>query len=62
MRGGLRTFCEERITRLGQRSVFDGDALHALWSAFLAGQRTVHWSHLWYLVVLEDWMERNGIE
>lgn len=62
MQEDLRSFCEERITRLGRRGVFDAVALLALWRSFLADPTRTSWARLWYLVVLEDWMERNGVE
>ena len=58
----LHTFCGERILRLGQRAAFDGGALNDLWKSFLLDPKRVHWSRLWYLVVLEDWLERHGID
>ncbi len=62
MRGALRPFCEKRLKRLGERGIFRPDALQALWDAFLAGKRSVTWSRLWALVVLEEWMERQEVE
>ena len=62
MRGELRPFCTEHLTRLGQRSVFDADEIQTRWNAFLLAPGKMTWSQLWYLVVLEDWMERHGIE
>lgn len=62
MREELRSFCEARIERLCQRAVFNADGLRSLWSAFLADPKRVSWARLWYLVVLEEWMERNAIE
>lgn len=62
MRKELQTFCEERILRLGQRTAFDGGVLNDLWKNFLRDPRQVHWARLWYLVVLEDWLERHGVE
>ena len=62
MRGQLRAFCEERLGErgLGGRDIFQPDALRALWSAFLGGRSDASWSRLWVLVVLEEWLERNG--
>jgi hypothetical protein len=33
-----------------------------MWRAYLAGDKRANWFRLWSLVVLEDWMERNGME
>lgn len=62
MQEDLRAFCADRIARLGQRDGFDARALDQLWNAFLSDPKRTSWARLWYLVVLEDWMERNRIE
>jgi asparagine synthase (glutamine-hydrolysing) len=63
MRGGLRMFCEERLSleRTGSRKLFRPQRVQQLWQSFQAGRSDVSWSRLWILVVLEDWLERNGI-
>ncbi len=58
----LRSFCEERLLRLAARTEFDQAGVRQLWQRFLAGDKRVTWSRVWYLVVLADWLERNGIE
>lgn len=62
MRAELRPFCEERLTRLGQRPEFRQEGVQALWQAFLRCDRRTNWSRIWNLVVLQDWLERHGIE
>lgn len=64
MRGGLRQFCEERLTpeRIGSRGFFRPERVRELWQSFQDGRANVSWSRLWVLVVLEDWLERNGVE
>lgn len=37
-------------------------ACASFWQRFLAGDKRVTWGRVWYLVVLADWIERNGIE
>jgi asparagine synthase (glutamine-hydrolysing) len=63
MRGGLRRFCEERLSmeRTSGRGLFRPERVNQLWQSFLAGRSDVSWSRLWILVVLEDWLERNGV-
>jgi asparagine synthase (glutamine-hydrolysing) len=63
MRGGLRGFCEERLSaeRIGSRGFFRPERVQELWQSFLMGRSHVSWSRLWVLVVLEDWLERNQI-
>lgn len=62
MRNELRDFCESRITKLGARAEFRQNAVLALWNRFLAHDKRMNWSRVWNLVVLADWLERNGIE
>lgn len=62
MKGELRSFCEERLMSLGKKSVINGDAIEDLWKRFLDGDPKVTWSRLWYMVVLENWMEENKID
>ncbi|MDX6692468.1 MAG: asparagine synthase (glutamine-hydrolyzing) [Blastocatellia bacterium] len=64
MRGGLRGFCETRLSpeRVGSRGFFKPERVRGLWQSFLDGGASVSWSRLWILVVLEDWLERNGVE
>ena len=63
MRGGLRGFCEARLSpeRVGSRGFFKPERVRGLWQSFLDGGASVSWSRLWILVVLEDWLERNGV-
>jgi len=61
MRGPLRSFCELRLTRLGSRGVVRPDTVSRLWTDYLDGQPTVSWSRPWTLVVLDEWLERNGV-
>jgi len=62
MRGELRGFCEERLgpQRLGGRGIFRAARLKAMWEAFLDNRPQTSWSRVWVLIVLEDWLERNG--
>ena len=62
MKTALRSFCEARLTALGKRSEFNEQGVQALWQRFLGGDKRITWSRVWYLVVLADWIERNGIE
>lgn len=64
MRGHLRQFCEERLSknRLGDRGIFEPTTVQKLWNDFLEGSSTVSWSRLWVLVALEEWLEHNAIE
>jgi asparagine synthase (glutamine-hydrolysing) len=63
MRGELRSFCEERLSpqRLGGRGIFQPERLQAMWDTFLENRPQTSWSRVWILVVLEEWLERNGL-
>lgn len=62
MKNELRSFCESRINNLVDREMINGVFLKQLWRNFLSGQNDNLWSRIWIFVVLEDWMQRNGIE
>jgi asparagine synthase (glutamine-hydrolysing) len=63
MRGALRRFCEDRLgtDRVASRGLFHPHEVQALWRAFMDRRPAVSWSRLWILVVLEEWLERNGV-
>ncbi|MCB0769689.1 MAG: asparagine synthase (glutamine-hydrolyzing) [Flavobacteriales bacterium] len=62
MREDLRDFCADRLERLGKRSMFRSGTIDAQWRRFLDRDPRVNWARLWSLVVLEDWIERHGLE
>ena len=62
LRQDLHTFCEHRIHRLMDRHVIDADKLNTVWREFQAGKGPWLWTHIWLPVVLDEWMEANGIE
>lgn len=64
LRGSLRGYCEERLApeRTAARKLLHPGEVQKLWADFLAGSPNVSWSRLWVLVVLEEWMEENGVE
>jgi asparagine synthase (glutamine-hydrolysing) len=47
---------------MAQRDFINGDQLNFTWKLFLAGDRNIRWLEMWLFVVLEYWMEKNGIE
>lgn len=62
MRDQLRTFCEARMKALAGRPQFDANGVNALWQRFITGDPAVTWSRVWMLVVLEEWLQSNGME
>ena len=62
MKNELRAFCQVRLERLAQRNLgFNPHVLNALWESFLRGDPRASWPKIWLLVVLEDWLDRNGV-
>ena len=63
IRGALRPFCEERLgdRGLAGRGLLRGTEVQRLWTTFLEGRKEVSWSRIWVLVVLDAWLERNGL-
>jgi asparagine synthase (glutamine-hydrolysing) len=62
LRHELRSFCEQHIRRMGERAFMHGDKLWQCWQSFLNGDPGIRWMEIWLFVVLECWMEKNGIE
>lgn len=62
IRNELKTFCEERMQRLAQREFFDGAALMDYWNRYLQRRSNIRWADIWIFVVLEHWLEINGLE
>jgi len=63
MRGAMRQFCEERLSpdRISGRGIMNPHQVQHLWRGFLDQRSDVTWSRLWMLVVLEEWLEHNGV-
>jgi asparagine synthase (glutamine-hydrolysing) len=62
MKEELKTFCEEKMLSLSKRNYFVEQEVMKLWKRFLADDPRVTWSRLWYLIVLENWLQENGID
>lgn len=62
MRKELRSFCETHLQRIAQRDFINGKNLLAYWQRFLNKDASVRWMEIWLFVLLEYWMEKNGIE
>jgi asparagine synthase (glutamine-hydrolysing) len=58
----LKSFCEEKMNALSRRSFFVEQEVKDLWKRFLANDPQFTWSRIWYLVVLENWLQENRIE
>ncbi len=62
LKNEMKSMAETSINNLAKRDIFEGDELKKLWNEFLTGNPSVTWSRLWPLIVLENWMEKHGIE
>lgn len=62
MKKELKSFCEERINSLSKRNHFNEEGVKKLWVDFLENDARITWSRLWHLIVLEEWMQKNGID
>jgi len=62
MKNELKTFCEQKITSLSKREMFHEKGVMKLWSDFMKDDPRITWSRVWYLVVLENWLQENNIE
>jgi len=61
LKNDLRSFCERHINNMAQRPFINGDRLLAYWRKFLAGDKNTRWAEIWLFVVLENWLDRNGV-
>ncbi|MCE3280650.1 MAG: asparagine synthase, glutamine-hydrolyzing [Bacteroidetes bacterium] len=61
MKNELKTFCEEKMIALSKRKMFNEKSTLELWKRFLADDPRITWSRIWYLVVLENWLQENAI-
>ncbi len=61
MKSELKDFCGDQISELGKHDAFDAKMLSKRWDQFLAGDPKVTSGRIWYLCVLQTWMNKNGI-
>jgi asparagine synthase (glutamine-hydrolysing) len=62
LKNELSAFCEIRIANLSKRSFINEQALINFWKQFLNNNSSIRWMDIWIFVVLEYWLEKNGIE
>lgn len=62
IRNELRAFCEEKMRRLAERDYFDGKELLNYWNGYLQDKSNIRWADIWIFIVLENWLEENGME
>lgn len=61
MQKELKSFCEEKMRSLSKRNFFIEQEIMQLWKQFLTDDAHVTWSRIWYLIVLENWLQENRI-
>ena len=62
LRNELRSFCELHIKKISQRPFIRGPQLMEYWKDFQKGNENIRWPEIWLFVVLDYWMEKNGIQ
>ncbi|MEO6903363.1 MAG: asparagine synthase (glutamine-hydrolyzing) [Bacteroidia bacterium] len=62
MQNELKLFCEQKIIALSKRDYFKKQGVLDLWNQFLKNDVRINWSKIWILVVLENWMQENGVD
>lgn len=62
MKNELRQFCTEHINRLCERSFINSNTLQQYWKRFLNNDPSIRWMDIWLFVVLEYWLEKNGVD
>jgi asparagine synthase (glutamine-hydrolysing) len=62
LRKELKSLCEKNMSELASRDFCNKNEVLSLWHRFLAKDKTVSWSRIWHLVVLNVWLKQNNIE
>lgn len=61
MKNELHSFCEERINSFALRAFVKESAIKELWNRFIAEDKSINWSRIWQIVVLEEWLRKNNV-
>ena len=62
LKNELCSFCDERIRNIARRRFINGEQLISYWQRFLKGDESIRWAEVWLFVVLEYWLEKNGVD
>jgi asparagine synthase (glutamine-hydrolysing) len=62
MKNELQQFCESHLDAVSKRDFIKKSGLMNAWNRFLQGDSTVRWMEIWLFVVLEYWLQKNGVE
>lgn len=58
----LRDFTGDHLTDLSNRKMFSQKGIQQLWSDFDQEKPDINWAHIWNLVVLEHWLQKNRVD
>ncbi len=61
LKNDLKQFCENNISALEQKNIFEPGSLKNLWHRFLNGDNLITWSRIWHFVVLNNWIDEQKI-
>ncbi|MFM2267133.1 MAG: hypothetical protein RL757_574 [Bacteroidota bacterium] len=62
MRNELKDFCAQKLNQIKDRNLLNPDTVSKLWSDYQnRDKKAMPWMTLWYLVSLEDWLEKNEV-
>ncbi len=62
MQNELAEFTTTMLEGLKSRDWMDEKELTNMYDRFKQGDKRYTWSRIWYLLVLEDWLQKNGID
>ena len=62
LKNELNDFVVVGLNKLKNRAEFNPEAIDRIWQQFLNNDPRVSWSRIWPMVVLGNWLEKNGIE
>jgi len=62
LKNELKPFAQKGLDKLKERKEFNSPEIDKIWTAFLNGDPKVSWSRIWPMVVLGNWLEKNGID
>jgi len=61
MKNEMRAFCESQIVECADREFINKPYLINRWNQFLKNDKRVSWISIWQMVVLNYWMNKNGV-
>lgn len=61
MKNELKKFCAYHIRGMASRSFIKAEPLLYYWNRFLMDDKTVRWTEVWMFVILNHWLEKNGL-